>query len=700
MVKPGFAFFLDNYRRKGGNRMKKNISQFLVGVSISLVLSTYASSLTLYDDFSGTFIDKTKWMETEWVREIDSNHRLSLVQASPSPTAIDGYPYNNNNNLGFAYPDSVNSMQADVTLLQNTVINNGHTRARLMGRFYNDGTPGGGMIGDIQAEISLRMEPTGLVANWYVNKNINFDGTNSTKLKSGNFTTPINIGTTYTLSIAYDGAQTFTFKIGSETVTAGPSGIPARVSSASSPAKVLSTRVQVDDATSSGYVSAAFDNVFKNGIPYDDFSSSVIDPTKWISYEFVRETSGGKLWSSVRSSSGSTSSNYNRLEFVNPSSINVVQAKVTPLTYQNTQGADIVARIGGIFYNNGTPGSGYQGEVAADVRIGGTGANPVASWIIWTYTDVDGNNTSIVTSGNFTQPVSLNNTYTLSLGWDGSGFVFKFGDEIAYYTPITAIQSPHVPWKELGIRVLNPAGKEATIEVTFDEAMTGTSLTPEIDVNPGSIDFGNVPGGSTSDQTIAVKNVGLVNLTLETIGSPATPFSITGGTCTNNQVLTPSGNCTLIIRFAPTASGVFSSSFNIPSNASSEPSVTVNLTGGSGPDLTGEWQSLTQTCKTSKTAQKCTVNGTFVVKNIGNSNATTSSVKFYLSDNNSYDEADTFLKQVSTGKLKVNASKSIKLTSKLPGNALGKYVIAVINADNTAVEANKGNDIIVYGPIP
>jgi hypothetical protein len=543
-------------------------------------------SMTLYDDFSGTYIDKTKWSEGEWVREIDTtNHRLLMKQASPSPTAIDGYPYNDNNNLGFADPDSVNSMQADVTLLQNTVTNNGHTRARLMGRFYNDGTPGGGMIGDIQAEISLRMEPTGLVAYWYVNKNINFDGTNSTKLKSGNFTTPINIGTTYTLSIAYDGAETFTFKIGNETVTAGPSGIPARVSSASSPVKVLSTRVQVDDATSSGYVSAAFDNVLKNSIPYDDFSSSVIDPAKWTSYEFVREISEGKLRLGIRSSWASASTSHNRLEFVDPSSINVLRAKVTPLTYQNNQGEDIVARMGGRYYNDGTPGGGFLGEVGADVRIGETEVGPVGHWNVWNYIDAtDENDTKTIAAGQFAKPISLNNTYTLLLGWDGGRLIFGLDDEVVYYTPTTSINPPNLPWKELGVRVKNPVGKEAIIEASFDEVMVGGSCCPAIDVNPQTIDFGKVLPGGTSDQTVTVTNVGSVTLTLGTIGSPSAPFSITGGTCTNNQTLATQGSCSLIIRFAPTAYGVFTSSFSIPSDDPAQPIVTVDPVNGTSPD--------------------------------------------------------------------------------------------------------------------
>jgi len=53
--------------------------------------------------------------------------------------------------------------------------------------------------------------------------------------------------------------------------------------------------VDVSNSASSGYIAAAFDNVYKNGSPYEDFSSLVIDQTKWNDYEFTREVSGVNL---------------------------------------------------------------------------------------------------------------------------------------------------------------------------------------------------------------------------------------------------------------------------------------------------------------------------------------------------------------------------------------------------------------------
>ena len=134
--------------------MQKKICLSIVGCFAAFILATQSSSLTLYDDFSGTSIDKLKWKQAEWVREIRDG-KLVLKQASPNPMVATGYPFNYQpNTLQFSDSNSVNSIQSDVTVLEYGIVNSAMIRARLGGIFYNDGTPGGGYVGDIYAEIS------------------------------------------------------------------------------------------------------------------------------------------------------------------------------------------------------------------------------------------------------------------------------------------------------------------------------------------------------------------------------------------------------------------------------------------------------------------------------------------------------------------------------------------------------------------
>jgi len=568
--------------------MKKNFFLSLVGLFVSVILSTYVFSLTLYDDFSGTYIDKTKWRQGEWVREIREG-KLVLKQSSPNPVTVTTFSYIDSNPLQFANQNSVNSIQADVTVLEYTITNSAQVRARVGGIFYNDGTAGEGYTGDVYAEIALRDEPgLGPRVSWFVFKFTDAQGSaNGQLLGGGKLHTPFVVGSPYTLYVEYDRVNhQFIFRAGAEEKRFGPDGLPAKVKDPNILSKQVSTRVQIDNATSSAYISATFDNVYKNGILYDDFSSSIIDETKWTTYEFVREISEGKLQSLVRSSSGSTSTISNRLEFIDPTLINVIQAKVTPLTYSNNQQVDTSsAYLGGYCYNDGTPGGGRIGDVLSVIGIGGSGINPIAGWRLRKCTDsVCQDLQEVVASGTFTTPISLGNTYTLFLGWDGNRFIFKFDDEVAHYTPATSMIPPNLPRKEISTLIMNPAGKEAFIEALFDDVMVGATCCPAIDVDPQSIDFAKVLPGSTSEQTVKITNVGSITLTLGTIGSPSPPFSITGGTCTNNQTLPPQGSCNLIIRFAPTAYGVYTSSFTIPSDDPVEPVVSVNPINGTSPD--------------------------------------------------------------------------------------------------------------------
>ncbi len=96
------------------------------------------------------------------------------------------------------------------------------------------------------------------------------------------------------------------------------------------------------------------------------------------------------------------------------------------------------------------------------------------------------------------------------------------------------------------------------------------------------------------------------------------------------------------------------------------------------------------------------MNGLLNIQNVGNVNARSSFVKFYLSEDDVYDEgADIFLKQVAIGVIRTGTSKVMRLSYSLPlgETAAGRYVIAVIDANNAVQELDKGNNLVVFGPI-
>ena len=122
----------------------------------------------------------------------------------------------------------------------------------------------------------------------------------------------------------------------------------------------------------------------------------------------------------------------------------------------------------------------------------------------------------------------------------------------------------------------------------------------------------------------------------------------------------------------------------------------------SSPDLTGTWLSLNQKCNNTKKGPKCKMSGKIAIQNVGNKNALSSIVNFYLSDNSTYDARDTLLKGVATGNVKVGKSNNKNLTYSFPlgQTTTGKYIIAVIDSGKKIFESNEGNNNISYGPMP
>ena len=579
--------------------MKKNFLAILIGLLVGLISTIPAFSLTPYDDFSGAFIDKAKWADGEFVREIVGQELVSKVAApnSNDSTGINvgtGRTYRwANNGLNFSNPGSVNSIQADVSVLEVSHTNpTWDTRAMLTGRWYNDGGAGTVGGGDIWAAVFIGAAsrlPDGTVtlkARWEVTRMMNLDGTAWTGIAGGDIPITVSPGTPYTLFIGYDDvAKQFTFKIGNETKTFGTAdGLPAQVGDANLPFKALRTRVWLYGSNESGYISATFANVYTNGTLYDNFSLPYIDQTKWSTYEYVREISGGKLRTKIRSSLGSTSTIESRPSFVDPSSINVIQTNITPIAYENCAGCvtTLGSRIYGRFYHDANataPGNVYTGEVGAQVGIDVRGSTLTGYWLVNRAENEALTSYTPLGSGTFTTIPAVGNPYPIFLGWDGTQFTFKFNGEVQTYIPDpTTVTSPNRPYKQLSSRMFLPNGKEAAIEALFDDVMVnGIVVTPQF------LDFGAVASNTYSDRAVKVVNNSSNSVTINPITSLSPPFSILSNNC---ATLALGGSCNIVVRFSPIGPGQFKSIFS--GSRSLDPdersiSVRLNGTGLSAP---------------------------------------------------------------------------------------------------------------------
>ena len=113
------------------------------------------------------------------------------------------------------------------------------------------------------------------------------------------------------------------------------------------------------------------------------------------------------------------------------------------------------------------------------------------------------------------------------------------------------------------------------------EPSSEQTSSAQINVSSRQIANGNVVVNNISDQTVSIQNTGSSSLNIGQIAQAnplAPPFSIVSDAC-SGQAVQPSAACSFKVRFSPTSQGTFTDSFDIPSNASNENSVTVDVTG-------------------------------------------------------------------------------------------------------------------------
>ena len=164
-------------------------------------------------------------------------------------------------------------------------------------------------------------------------------------------------------------------------------------------------------------------------------------------------------------------------------------------------------------------------------------------------------------------------TYTFSASWYGNKYDKSGGFFGAKWRP-----DPNNPNHGEEIVATNSFTVAGSTPPPAPAISVTDSVAPATDL---SVPFGSVNTGSSANQTVTITNTGTANLLVGAAGSTnalAAPFSIKTDTC-SNQTIAPAASCTLTVAFAPTATGTFTDSFNIPSNDPAKSSVTMNVSG-------------------------------------------------------------------------------------------------------------------------
>jgi trimeric autotransporter adhesin len=154
----------------------------------------------------------------------------------------------------------------------------------------------------------------------------------------------------------------------------------------------------------------------------------------------------------------------------------------------------------------------------------------------------------------------------------------------------------------------NAAGTPGTVSLSGSAtaaAAPAASLT-------SSLAFGSVNVGTASTaQTATLSNTGTAALTLGTLTTGSTEFTVTGGTCAAGGSLAAAASCTVIVGFTPSAAGARSANLVVTHNAAAAQSSTA--LSGAGVALSPvigvspTTLSFTQTIATTSAAQTITV---------------------------------------------------------------------------------------------
>ncbi len=109
---------------------------------------------------------------------------------------------------------------------------------------------------------------------------------------------------------------------------------------------------------------------------------------------------------------------------------------------------------------------------------------------------------------------------------------------------------------------------------------TGTSATSATaSISPTTFNFGSVAIGDSDTNTFTITNTGgSGNLNITTVTVSALPFSVVSDSCAG-ATLAFNATCTFVVRFAPTAAGIFAGTTTVATNATNGTNKIASLAG-------------------------------------------------------------------------------------------------------------------------
>ena len=338
----------------------------------------------LFEDFSGPISLEKFWGMEESI-QLDTTNQNVIMSAKGKAFSTTGRGNN------FTLDDSTTSLlQADITLTELTTGNSTSQNAMLgiSGTYYNaQSASPTDEVGDVFVRLTLGDRGNGPEA-WYELQESTHPSFDDSTIVTGSFGT-ISLNTSYPMSIAYDGDNTFTliFNNGTAVNIDGP----VRVGAPNSPFRSINQRLRfgrdnsmpdaweeiVENGTTAS-INGTADNVTTDAGLVDDFTGSNLDQNTWRQDQTSIALVNNKLEMRVTGQGGTRTERF----FMKQTGADTFGAKVTLLssgTVNNT--TRVRGRITHFLSNdtydveNGDTANGNEGMIWTQFLIERSGGN-------------------------------------------------------------------------------------------------------------------------------------------------------------------------------------------------------------------------------------------------------------------------------------------------------------------------------------
>ena len=211
---------------------------------------------------------------------------------------------------------------------------------------------------------------------------------------------------------------------------------------------------------------------------YDTFNVSNIDLSKW--QDERGEIIGGKLWLENQSAGGWSSTT---LKMLTDNITNHFSSQVSISNSSFTIGDSSVAvKVGGIYYNDTYDVSSFynewEGNIYADIRLQLTPDGYLyARAVVVRYNNSNGSSKTTLFARAFSQAISFNTEYELSIELRGSSFIFKCNEETINYQISTPIHPSNKLNRGLIAMVYADEGESGYVKGSFDDVCIGKSCS-------------------------------------------------------------------------------------------------------------------------------------------------------------------------------------------------------------------------------